>query len=130
VCYNTINKEGVIMTHSLSITDKSGNETQLFTEVSAEYLNATVFKKDGSIYRSIPKKYDSLQRYVLRIAQFVSGVNISMPVCADWDLKDYCDANNVEFRYVGPNASLIRKHIDRIITDKMIEPRQCIACSI
>ena len=47
-----------------------------------------------------------------------------MPITADYDLKDYCESNDVEFRYVGESASKIRKCIDSRINIVLRELNQ------
>ena len=88
----------------------------MFSQVTNEFITNTIENK-GSIRRSIPKNYNSIQRYVLRMVQFYSGINSHMPMSADYDLADFCKDNGIEFRYAGEASRLIRKNIDDIIFD-------------
>ena len=106
------------------VTTKSNKETHLFSEVTPKYIVDVCYKPNGTMRKSIPKRLDSLDKYILRIAQFISGINNHMPITADYDLKDYCESNDVEFRYVGESASKIRKCIDSRINIVLRELNQ------
>ena len=86
----------------------------MFDFVTPEYISNVVLNKD-SIRKSIPKKYSHIERYVLRIVQFYSGVNSCMPITADYDLADFCKENDVTFRYAGEESKKIRQEIDNKI---------------
>lgn len=97
-----------------NIVIKEGKRDIMFNQVTNEFIVNTVVNK-GTIRKSIPKSYGSLERYVLRMVQFYSGVNSHMPMTADFDLKDYCTSMGVEFKYVGAESKAIRKEIDDIL---------------
>lgn len=86
----------------------------MFDFVTPEYISSVVLKKD-SIRKSLPKNYSKIDRYILRIVQFYSGINSCMPITADYDLADFCKENGVTFRYAGTESAAIRKEIDNKI---------------
>jgi len=83
-----------------------------FTWITKEYVSDKVLIK-GSIRKSIPKTHKFLERYILRIIQFYSGVNIRIPITADYDLNNYCIRNNI--KYDVNNSKKIRKELDDIL---------------
>lgn len=55
-----------------------------------------ICKKDGTVYSSKPKKADGRAAYVWRMAVFMVSPKPQhhcMPVCADFDLIDWIEAN-------------------------------------
>lgn len=83
----------------------------MFSFVTPEYIHQVVVFKN-KIRKTIPSTYSAIDKYILRIVQFYSGVDSHLPMTADFYLKDWCTMNSIEFSYIGENSSKIRKEID------------------
>jgi len=53
-------------------------------------INASFcFKKNGEVYKTLPKKLNVEQRYILRHVQYFLGINPHMPYGVEMQLAEY-----------------------------------------
>lgn len=83
-----------------------------FKWVTEDYLQDISTTKNG-LRKSIPKKSTKIQKYIIRMIQFYSGVNNCMPITAEWDLEDYCKENNIP--YDRKDTYNVKKELDDVI---------------
>lgn len=74
-----------------------------FTEMlpSVEELVQKLKGRNSALRPSKPTKENGLVRYIWRMARFHSGADMTMPMSCHFDLKEWCEENNIAFSYVG-----------------------------
>jgi hypothetical protein len=89
----------------------------LFSDETLSILNQ-IFKNDGSLYKSKPKKASGDAKYVWRMLAFYMSKNRQhqcMPVTADFDLETYDENGKWSANLAHKKAKELDKIVDSVL---------------